>query len=64
MARQAPTGTGTGFLRRVACVAVLLGALVLVLRYPNDAAGWASATVTFLSGLVDAIANFLQHLSE
>lgn len=64
MAKNAIPGlkTGGGMLTKVVGAAVLIALLVLIVKYPGDAATWLKAGFGFASNAIDGLVTFFRSL--
>lgn len=65
MAKQALPGikTGSGLLPKVIWTLVALALLVVVVKYPGDAAAWVTDIVGFVGDVIDGLASFFRRFS-
>lgn len=59
---QIPMPTGGGPLRKIVGVAVVIALLVIVVKYPADAADAATSVGRFAGELIDGLWNFFRQL--
>ena len=63
MAKQAFPGVASGgVLRKVVGLAVAVALLVLVVKYPADAASWAKAGIGGVGDVIDGLVSFFRSI--
>ncbi len=58
-----PAAGGSSVLPKLLGTLLLLGALVVVVKHPADAATWVQALGTWVGGAADGVAAFFQQLA-
>lgn len=56
--------SGGGLLRKLVVLAVLITVVVLVARYPTDAAAWARSAGHAIGAFVDGLVTFVRSLGS
>ncbi|PXY32116.1 hypothetical protein [Prauserella muralis] len=57
---QALASNGGGTIRKLVGIAVTIALVVIVVRFPSDAAAWAKALVGLGSDIIDGLVSFIR----
>jgi hypothetical protein len=59
-----PTKAGSGLLAKLVGVLVALAVLMLLVKYPGDAAGWVTGAFHLLTNIVSGLVAFFRQLGN